>query len=93
MAATKGSYSQFFYRRELGVSAGHEGGGFLVPDMNEPYPFFLLAESLEDSVDAIAGQAEYRVDTPCEEPFHEYIRCVAHLCLQRMNVLCGWTLA
>jgi hypothetical protein len=41
--------------------------------MDKPYPFLLLAESLEDPVDAIARQPKHGVNAPREEPLYKYI--------------------
>ena len=71
---------------ELRVGAGHKSGGLFMPHMNESYPLLLLAESLEDSIDAIARQTEYGVNAPGEQAFYEYVRCVTHLCLRNRMV-------
>ncbi len=48
----------------LGISTGHERGGFFVAHVNEANFFFLLAQRFHDAVDAVAGKAEYNVHTP-----------------------------
>ena len=53
-----------------------------MPHMNEPYPLLLLAESLEDSIDAIARQTEYGVNPPGDQAFYEYVRCITHIYLR-----------
>jgi hypothetical protein len=63
---------------ELCVGAGHKSRRLFVPDMDEPYPLLLLAQSLKDSVDAIARQTEHSVNAPRKEPFYKYIRRITH---------------
>ena len=49
---------------ELGVAAGHEGGGLLVAHLDEADLVLALAQGLHDAVDAVAGQAEDDIDAP-----------------------------
>ena len=49
---------------EFRVGAGHKGSSLFMPNMNEPYPLLLLAESLEDSIDAIAWQDQIWCQRP-----------------------------
>ena len=58
----------------LGVAGGHEGGGLLVMDEDEPDPVLVAPQSFHDAVDAVAGQAEDRVDTPVRQSFDEHFR-------------------
>ena len=67
---------------ELRVGARHKGSSLFMPHVNEPYPFLLLAESLEDPVDTIARQTKYGINTPGEQTFYEYVRCVTHIYLR-----------
>ena len=55
-AGTGGGNTHPELAREFRVGAGHKSGSLFMPHMNEPYPLLLLAESLEDSIDAIARQ-------------------------------------
>ena len=57
--------------RRLGVAAGHEGGGLLVVDQDEPDSVLVAPEGLHDPVDAVAGQAEDGVDPPVDEPLDQ----------------------
>ena len=68
---------------ELRIGASHKSRSLFMPNMNEPYPLLLLAEGLEDSIDAIAWQTEYGVNAPREQAFYEYVRCVTHLYLRK----------
>lgn len=58
---------------ELGIGAGHECRGLFVPNMDEPDPIFLFPQSLEDPINAVAGQTEHGIDTPRKESLYEYI--------------------
>ena len=49
---------------ELGVAARHEGGGLLVADLDEANRLAAFAQRLHDAVDAVARQAEDRIDAP-----------------------------
>jgi hypothetical protein len=40
---------------ELGVPRGHEGGAFLVADLDEPDPVLPVPKALHDPVDPVAG--------------------------------------
>lgn len=72
-AGTGGSEADPEFAGELGPRAGHEGGGFLVPDLDEADAVLTLAERFHDAVDAIARDAEDHFDSPIEQAFHEYV--------------------
>jgi hypothetical protein len=48
----------------LGVAAGHEGGGLLVLDEQEPDAVLVTAQPFHDPVDAVAGQPEHDLNAP-----------------------------
>src|SRR5438876_4702811 len=58
------------------VAAGRESGGFLVPDLDEPDLVLIRPERLENSIDAVAGEAENSLDTPLDQAFHKQFRCI-----------------
>jgi hypothetical protein len=56
--------------------AGHEGGGFFVPHLDEADFILVSAERFDDAVDALAGNSENGVDSPIEHRFHKNVACV-----------------
>ena len=57
----------------LGVAAGGERGGLLVPHLDEADLVLVRAQRLEDAVDAVAGEAEDRVHAPVDQPLDQQI--------------------
>ena len=55
---------------ELRPRAGREGGGLLVPYLDEPDLVLVLAQRFDDAVHPVAGNAEYGVDAPFEHRFY-----------------------
>ena len=53
--------------RELGVSAGHKRGGFLMANLDEANIVLALPQRLHDPVDPVAGNSEYRVHAPVDQ--------------------------
>lgn len=47
-----------------------------MPDMNESDSIFVLSQSLKDSVDAVAGKAKDRINSPCQQPLDEDVGCI-----------------
>ena len=66
-AGAAGGEADADFAGEFGVGAGHEGGHFLVADLDEAWIIFGALESAHDSVDAIAGIAVDAVDAPAFE--------------------------
>src|SRR5438552_14691855 len=63
----------------LGVSAGHEGGRFLVAYLDEAHVVLTLAQRFHDAVDAVAGEPEDHLDSPVEQRIDEDFRsCLGH---------------
>jgi hypothetical protein len=58
---------------EFGVSARHECSRFLMPHMNKADLLLVFAQRLESSVDAVAWQAENRVNALFNQAFNEHI--------------------
>src|SRR5918996_1373267 len=50
--------------RVFSITAGHEGGGFFMPNLNETNMILALSQRLHDSVDAVARQSEDDVNSP-----------------------------
>ena len=72
---------------ELGVAAGHERGGLLVPHLDEADLVLVRAQRLHDAVDAVAGQAEDSVDSPVDEALYEDVGgCSGHGLLISLSV-------
>lgn len=65
-AGTGGGNTHPELAREFRVGARHKGSSLFMPHVNESYPLLLLAERLEDSIDAIAWKTEYGVDPPSD---------------------------
>ena len=57
----------------LGVGAGHEGRGLLVPHLDEADLVLARAQRLHDAVDAVAGKSEDHVDAPVQNGFDENV--------------------
>ncbi len=57
----------------LGIAAGGEGGGFLVAHLDELDLVLVRAQRLEDAVDAVAGEAEDRLDAPVDQPLDQQV--------------------
>ena len=58
----------------LGIGAGREGGGFLVPDLDEADLVLPRAERLEDAVDSVAGESEDDCRPPSRSGFRRGYR-------------------
>lgn len=63
---------------ELGIGTRHEGGRFLMPDLDEPDPILALAQRLHDAVDAISGKAEDDLDIPFDQRVNQYVGGIEH---------------
>jgi hypothetical protein len=74
---------------ELRVRTSHKSRRLFMANVDKANPVFLLAESLEDTVDPVSGQTKDGVNSPCDESLYEYIRRVGHFCLPRRNALVG----
>src|SRR2546423_12316284 len=61
--------------RIFGVSAGHEGGSFLVPHLEETNFVLALAQGLHQSVYPIAWKPENDLHSPINESFNEHVCC------------------
>ena len=73
--------------RELGPGAGHEGGRFFMPNLNEADLVLMLAQSFDDAVDAIAGYSEDGIDAPVEQSFNQNVTCgLSHFNFSRVLV-------
>jgi len=59
--------------RVLGPAARHEGGGLLVPDVDETDPRAVLPQRFHDPVDPVARQTEYRVDAPLHQSLDQAV--------------------
>jgi hypothetical protein len=55
----------------LRVAASGEGRSFFVPDLDESEFFLVAAQSLEYSIDAIAGETKDSIDTSFDQTFHQ----------------------
>ena len=73
-AGTRGGNAGAEPSRPLGVGAGHEGGGLLVAHLDEADLLLLLPQRLDDAVDAVAGDAENRVDAPVDQGVNQNVR-------------------
>src|SRR5690606_23510920 len=58
----------------LGVGAGGERGGLLVPHLDEADPVLARAQRLHDAVDAVAGDAEDGIDVPVDQRLDQDVR-------------------
>src|ERR1700736_260455 len=58
---------------ELGVSAGHERGGFFMANLDEAYIVLALPQRLHNPIDPVARNSKYRVHTPIEEAINKNI--------------------
>jgi hypothetical protein len=58
---------------EFCVSASHECGRFLVPNMNKANLFLGFAEGFHDAIDAVARQTKDGINTPGEKTFYKDI--------------------
>ncbi len=63
---------------ELSIGAGHKCRRFLVPHVDEANLILCLAQRLHDTVNAVAGQAEDRIDTPVHQLFYQHISSSHH---------------
>ena len=67
---------------EFCVRRGHEGGHFLMPRLDEFKLAVGPAQRADQSIDAVAGVAEDRMDAPLMKAVPEEIaHCLAHACL------------
>jgi hypothetical protein len=57
----------------LGMSAGHESGHFLVPDLDEVHLVLRPVKRADQTVDAVAREAEHAPYTPLPEPLPEEV--------------------
>ena len=73
-AGTRGGDAGAEPSRPLGVGASHEGGGLLVAHLDEADLLLLLPQRLDDAVDAVAGDAENRVDAPVDQGVNQNVR-------------------
>lgn len=62
----------------FGVGAGHEGGGFLVPHLQEADAVLTHAQRLHDAVNAVARQAEHHLHLPVYERVDQDVRSSGH---------------
>jgi hypothetical protein len=58
----------------LGVRGGHECGGLLVVDEDEPDLVLVPPQALHDPVDAVAGNPEHGIDAPFGQPPDQCLR-------------------
>ena len=66
-AGSRGRHAHARPARELGMGAGHEGGDFLVRDLDEVEAVLGTAQGAEDAVDAVARIAVDALDAPFAE--------------------------
>jgi predicted DNA-binding protein with PD1-like motif len=57
--------------RELGMGAGRERGGLLVPGVDEADAVAVRPQRLHHAVDAVARQSEHGVHAPVDQPFDQ----------------------
>src|SRR5215212_3155668 len=58
-----------------------------MPDLDDANAVLAHSERFENAVDAIAWQAEERIDTPCNQPVDEQVRhCLSHSCLSMLPI-------
>lgn len=60
------------------VGAGHEGGGFLVPHLQEADAVLAHAQRLHHAVNAVARQAEHHLHLPVYERVDQDVRSSGH---------------
>jgi hypothetical protein len=64
---------------KLGVAAGHERGCLFMPRLDKPDALLVYPKCLNDSVYAIARDAEYGIDAPIDYSFNnDFCRSFRH---------------
>jgi hypothetical protein len=58
----------------LCVSTCHEGGGFFVPNRDEPNAVPPSAQGLDERIDPVTDDTEYKGDVPFDEGLNQDIR-------------------